>query len=109
MPITVFTLSQFGVPFSDIFRNLASSAEPGKKYITIRLDDITVPQEDDKSIPAQITRKIIKLLLPGNEALKITGNKEAEKALLELANYFSGLISDKNLTIQSRIERRILG
>lgn len=110
MPVTIFTLSQFGVPFSEIFRHLAASAKPGiEKNVTIRLDDITAPPEDDKSIPAKITRKIIQLFSPGIENLIITGNKEAEKALMDLANHFSGTISNKNLTIQHRIERRILG
>ncbi|KAF9180965.1 hypothetical protein BGZ49_004937, partial [Haplosporangium sp. Z 27] len=109
MPITIFTLSQFDVPFSSIFRRLAESAKSDKKKnVSLQLEDIIRPEEGDNSIPAQLTRALINMFPPGDSKLIITGNTDAEKMLGLLANHFSRVISDKNLAIQSRIARRII-
>lgn len=109
MPITVFTLSQLNVPFSKIFRHLADSVSSDKKNnVYLHLKDVEKPQEDDMSIPAQITRKIIGMFPAEKGRLKITGNEKAEKALTDLANSFSGTITDRNTAVQNRIAQRIL-
>jgi len=106
MPLTIFTLSQFKVPFSEVFRNLAIRARATKNgKIILCLEDIEEPLPADHSEVAEITRRLINLF-SGDRKTVITGNEEAEKVLSELANRFSNVISDKNLTIARRISSR---
>ncbi|KAF9429515.1 hypothetical protein BGZ76_001219, partial [Entomortierella beljakovae] len=103
LPITVFTLSQYNVQFSRVFRKLADRAsESRNNKIVLQLSDVEVPEQSDNTKVAIITRKLIDLF-PANKKLTITENNNAESILSELANQFSTVISNKNLTVAIKI------
>ncbi|KAF9102107.1 hypothetical protein BGX27_011178 [Mortierella sp. AM989] len=101
---------EFNVPYSGISRNLAMRVHAkNRDKLTLHIKNIDIPDEDDKSEAARLTRDIISVFPPNEKILVITGNEDAEKKLTKLANHFSGIISDKNSTvIARRINRRIL-
>jgi hypothetical protein len=103
MPITVFTLSQFGVKHSRVFRELAIRSMTKKKSkVSLYLKDLDEPQTTNTTNAAKITRKLMDLLSQERK-LVITGNEQMGKLLSDLANAFSSAISDKNLTVARRI------
>lgn len=118
MPVTIFTLSLFDIPYSLVFRKLAiraqravraQQAQPGStEEIVLHLKDIDKPKQDDETAAARLTQNLIDLFPKGQNTLVITGNNDAEAALTELANSFSNTISDRNKTSANRINRRNL-
>lgn len=110
MPVTIFTLSQLGVRFSKIFRNLAKRSngqDHGKtSEIVLMLSDIESPEPEEQSANANTTRQIISLFPKDDEKLIVTGNVDLENALTALANNFSSTVSDRNLTITRRLNNR---
>ncbi|KAF8939656.1 hypothetical protein BGZ58_009055 [Dissophora ornata] len=93
MPITVFTLSQFEVKHSRVFRELAvRSMKKKKSKVCLYLKDLDEPQETNAAEVAKITRQLMSLLSEDRK-LVITGNPPAEKLLSELANAFSRRVS----------------
>ncbi|KAF9905910.1 hypothetical protein BX616_000888 [Lobosporangium transversale] len=107
-PVTIFSLSQYKVPLSLVFRSLAIRARQNKEAkITLHFCDIEEPQQDDHSEAANITRRLLGLF-PGSRELVVTGNEEAEKVLSDLSNEFSKAISNKNLKVAKKILSEIL-
>jgi len=103
MPVTVFTLSQFEVKHSRVFRELAVRSMKTKvSKVCLYSKDMDEPHTTNTTEVANITRKLM-CLLSQERKLVVTGNDQAEKLLSELANAFSRTISDKNLTIARRI------
>ncbi|KAG0214540.1 hypothetical protein B0O80DRAFT_504161 [Mortierella sp. GBAus27b] len=103
MPVTVFTLSQFGVKYSRVFRELAvrAMAEEQEKII-LHLKDVEVPPMKDSSQAANMTRDLLSLFEEDTE-LDVTTNSPAEKVLSQLAGRLSSDISKKNTRIASNI------
>ncbi|KAF9426191.1 hypothetical protein BGZ94_006844, partial [Podila epigama] len=103
MPITVFSLSQFEVKHSRVFRELAvRSLKTKTSKVCLYLKDLDEPHATNTTEVANITRKLMSLLSQPRK-LVVTGNDPVEKLLSELANAFSKTISDKNLTVARRI------
>ena len=90
-------------PAAVFFRNLAVRAQARKRTkIILLIKDIEVPHPNAQTEVAKLTR-IIALFPPESKKRLVSGNEDAEKELAELANKFSNIISDKNLTISRRI------
>ncbi|KAF9415437.1 hypothetical protein BGZ76_004795, partial [Entomortierella beljakovae] len=106
MPISIFSLSQYNVPFSRVFRSLADISKAKTDKIKLKITDIEKPKPHEKSSSASLTRKLLSLFPSDVEELMVTGNGEVEIALTNLANSFSRTISDRNLTVARTINNR---
>ncbi|KAF9105033.1 hypothetical protein BGX27_009840 [Mortierella sp. AM989] len=108
MPVPIFTLSQKGVANCNVFRQLAVRARERKKpNIVLHIGDVDIPEDSDHSKSAEVVRKLRKLFTNGKR-IDISGNKAAED-LMELANIFSPIISDKNRTVAAKIISEVNG
>jgi hypothetical protein len=111
IPATIFTLSQYGSQFkySRVFREIAVRAQKrNKTKVVLHINDIVVPEENDNSKAAGITRRLIEQF-SDEKRLVISENSQVEGLLSELANCFSTSISDKNLKVAAKIISEFYG
>ncbi|KAF9901971.1 hypothetical protein BX616_002080 [Lobosporangium transversale] len=109
MPVSIFTLSQRGVPNCNVFRQLAIRArERNKAKIVLHIRDVDVPEDSDNTKSAEVIRSLRGLFTNGHR-ITISGNKDAEDLLMKLAQIFSPMISDKNRLVAASIVSEING
>ncbi|KAI1314347.1 hypothetical protein EDD11_002288 [Mortierella claussenii] len=94
IPVTVFTLSLWGLEQASIFYRLwQRSKEPGPGPV-LRIEDLDSRNENNTR-PGQLLRTL-RELFANKDTLNVSSSTEAEECLSALASCFSKQLSDKN-------------